>query len=81
MWKDVSLEARDLVTNMTLSDQYERYSVENCLKHEWMKMPVHSTTLLASALTKIKRSTVEQLSQVFLPERPIRIGIAEKKGH
>ena len=37
-WKLVSKEALDLVIKMTDKDQYQRLSVQQCLKHEWFKL-------------------------------------------
>lgn len=36
-WKKVSVAAKDLIRNMLVVDPENRYTIEQCLEHEWMK--------------------------------------------
>jgi serine/threonine protein kinase len=42
IWKKISSEAKDLVSNMLEVDPYKRWSASECLKHPWITGEAHT---------------------------------------
>lgn len=59
LWANISPEAKDLVVNMTVSDPYDRFSVQTCLTHKWITSHAHRTVHLKSALEKLKNASLD----------------------
>ena len=45
-WRDVSLQAVDLVRKLLVLGQTERYTVDEALQHEWFQMPAGECSLV-----------------------------------
>ncbi len=49
-WRNLSLEARDLVTRMLDRDPLLRPTAKDCLQHAWMDMQLANLSTLTRAL-------------------------------
>ncbi len=58
LWRNVSSEARDLVTKLTARDQYQRLSAKQALEHKWLAQRVDRPPPLLSVLESLRQHEV-----------------------
>ena len=59
LWKEVSLQALDLVVKMTDRDQYKRPSAKECLQHEWLAIKLESAPVLTRVIENLNKCGTE----------------------
>ena len=45
IWDNVSADAKDLLRGMLTVDPHQRYTVEQCLSHPWIRVSHHKMLL------------------------------------